>query len=59
MFSFLFLKTLHLVASSTCIGSGVVSEGLGVGSGEFAKGLGGGLSALIRLYQLMVIALGR
>ncbi|WZZ03251.1 hypothetical protein YC2023_089172 [Brassica napus] len=48
IFSFLFLNTLPSVASSTCIGSGVVSEGLGVGSGGFAKGLGGGRSALIR-----------
>ena len=48
IFSFLFLNLLPSVASSTFIGSGVVSEGLVVGSGGFAKGLGGGLSALIR-----------
>ncbi|KAF3559205.1 hypothetical protein F2Q69_00012936 [Brassica cretica] len=54
IFSFLFLNTLPSVALSTCIGSGVVSEGLVVGSGGFAKGLGGGLSALIRLLSIDV-----
>ena len=52
IFSFFFLNFLPSVASSTCIGSGVMSEGLVVGSGGFAKGLGGGLSALIRLLSI-------
>ncbi|KAF3486244.1 hypothetical protein F2Q69_00052305 [Brassica cretica] len=52
IFSFLFLNTLPSVASSTCIGSGVVFEGLVVGYGGLAKGLGGGLSALIRLLSV-------
>ncbi|KAF3565083.1 hypothetical protein DY000_02016308 [Brassica cretica] len=48
IFSFLFLNLLPSDASSTCIASGVMSEGLVVGYGGLANGLGGGLSALIQ-----------